>query len=708
MPFEKVIFDATLSITIATVLREAKESLGAATRALRREEIFPRPESPVHTERLPTIPDYELIRQIGGGAYGEVWLGRSRATSAFRAIKIVRRRTFEEDRPFEREFEGLQRFEAISREHASQLALFHVGRNDNGGYFYCVMELADAMGAAEGKSAGDVVNGTDAEPGLSSAHSSSFDPSCYSPRTLRAELVRGRLPVEKVVELGLALTEALGHLHDHALVHRDVKPSNVIFVHGRPKLADVGLVTRTSDACSIVGTEGYLPPEGPGTPAADLFALGKVLFEAATGLDRRQFPQLPQDLREWPDAKVMFELNEVVLKACAAAAPERYHRAEEMRAELALIGRGVSIKRKRLNAARGSLGTKVALGTGLMLLMMAVLLVNRSAERQQLYANTEANKLYSHAVYHLQKSTPEDFREAFTNLREAIDLDPKSLKAHYGLFEIYWCDGGRAFPPKFNYQANLRWLADQLRGIDPNSAEYHVVNSYVEWLAWHFDRALQEIDLAIAREPSFARARALKGFYLLHTWGDTQRAREAYEAAERIDYNDLFTQIQFGHLAYFQRDFKQAIVQYQKAIDLERQNELARTWLGRAYEAAGQYAKALDEYQTAALLVGGDTAGIIARYAELKESLRRGGAPCWRQTELDFLKRASSTNYYRMAQLCAELSLTSEVMPYLQQAYQNHSTFMGWLLFDPTWDRWRHDPQFQRIMDKVGFPVSSL
>src|SRR5262245_53682756 len=90
----------------------------------------------------PIIPDHELLRRIGRGAYGEVWLARN-VMGAWRAVKIVWRERFESGRPFDREFEGIRKFEPVSHRHDSQVDILHVGRNDDAGYFYYVMELAD-------------------------------------------------------------------------------------------------------------------------------------------------------------------------------------------------------------------------------------------------------------------------------------------------------------------------------------------------------------------------------------------------------------------------------------------------------------------------------------------------------------------------------------------------------------------------------------
>ncbi len=268
------------------------------------------------------IPDHTLIRRVGKGSYGEVWLARN-VLGVYRAVKIIHRGSFDDDRPFEREFAGMQHFEPVSRSHESQLNILQVGRGPD--CFYYVMELADDMGRG-----------------------AAIDEASYTPRNLRSELLlRGRLPVDECVRLGLALTTALENLHRHGLVHRDIKPSNIVFVNGIPKLADIGLVALAESTMSFVGTEGYLPPEGPGTVQADLFSLGKVLYEISTGRDRQQFPELPTGITELPDRAALAELNEVLLRACAPDAKQRYESAAEMHADLALLQSGKSVARMR-------------------------------------------------------------------------------------------------------------------------------------------------------------------------------------------------------------------------------------------------------------------------------------------------------------------------------------------------------------------------
>src|SRR2546426_71347 len=88
----------------------------------------------------PAVPDHELLRRIGEGSYGEVWLARNKLDT-LRAAKVVYRRTFEDARPFEREFRGIQKFEPISRSHDGLVDILQVGGTEE--YFYYVMELAD-------------------------------------------------------------------------------------------------------------------------------------------------------------------------------------------------------------------------------------------------------------------------------------------------------------------------------------------------------------------------------------------------------------------------------------------------------------------------------------------------------------------------------------------------------------------------------------
>jgi hypothetical protein len=331
----------------------------------------------------PEIPDHTLVRRIGDGSYGEVWLARN-VVGSYRAVKIVYRDSFRDERPYQREFDGIQRFEPISRSSEGFVHILQIGRNDAAGCFYYVMELADDVATepatAENRESGNAKRPGQSDKGSTTTRSARFqsrlsNPDTYIPRTLAETRSRSvRLPASECVELGLSLTRALAHLHAHGLLHRDIKPSNIIFVHGAPKLADIGLVAETAEAESFVGTEGFIPPEGPNSAQADIYSLGKVLYEIAMGRDRHDFPDPFSGLWETAEAETLLELNAVILKACATDRRERYGSAEEMEADLALIQSGRSVRRRR--ALRSRL-RRLAMVTGaIALLALAALGMN--------------------------------------------------------------------------------------------------------------------------------------------------------------------------------------------------------------------------------------------------------------------------------------------------------------------------------------------
>jgi serine/threonine protein kinase len=291
--------------------------------------------STVSSPAPPPIPDHELVRRIGAGSYGEVWMARS-VTGALRAVKIVYRRSFASDRPYAREFDGILKFEPISRTHPGLVSILHVGRNEATGCFYYLMELAD-----------DLERGT------------SIDPMEYVPRTLDALLRHGPIPVADCVALAIALTDSVRHIHQHGLVHRDIKPANIIFIQDLPKLADIGLVTGAGQNATFVGTEGYIPPEGPGLPPADLFSLGKVIYQMGTGLACDQFPDLPDQGPAESDPIQFALLNSVILKACEPDLTRRFHSAADLHEALLAVQRNAPLPAEQPAPQRIQMGHRV-------------------------------------------------------------------------------------------------------------------------------------------------------------------------------------------------------------------------------------------------------------------------------------------------------------------------------------------------------------
>ena len=496
---------------------------------------------------LPQIPDHKLLRCIGRGAYGEVWLARS-VMGTYRAVKIIWRKSFDSDRPFEREFAGIQKFEPVSRSHDGLVDILHVGRNDEAGYFFYVMELAD-----------DVRTGAQ------------IDPVGYEAKTLQREITeRGRLPVQECLRISLCLTSGLGYLHEQGLVHRDIKPSNIIFVKGAPKLADIGLVCGTEGTQTHVGTEGYIPPEGSGTPQADLYSLGKVFYEMGTGKRREQFPDLPTDLRGNAESGALLEFNEVLLKACAADVRQRYQTARDLETDLALLEMGRSVRAKRAGQQRWA-RTKVtaAVASVIALGLVSVLVVQRqfsngaSGRKAQAYLQN-ARIIAGRSSSHLEgkRNNP----RVIELLEKAVTLDPGSAEAHAELALAYTIRLFVFAPEEKNLQEKAYLAMERAMSLNPRLPTAYLARGRLKWTPFHHfphADAIDDFTHALALDPNLAEALHYRGLVYIH----------------------------IGLLEEGMQDFT-------RAVALNPANNGAHYRIGETYLWGCEYQKALDKIET--------------------------------------------------------------------------------------------------------------
>jgi eukaryotic-like serine/threonine-protein kinase len=271
---------------------------------------------------------YRIVRKLGAGGMANVYLAEDEDLGRRVAIKILNDRYANDDLFIER----------FRREAKSAAALSHPNivsvydRGEAEGTYYIAMEVI------EGRSLKELI------------------------------MTRGPLPIAQALAYTHEMLEALRFAHRHGIIHRDIKPHNIL-IGERLKVTDFGIAragaSQMTEAGSIMGTAQYLSPEqargAPVTASSDLYSVGIVLYEMLTGKvpftgdsaieiamkHLNEAPKPPSKIRpEIPE-----DLDQVVLRALSKNPEDRYQTAEEFSEDLHRVEAGLPLAPETADAA---------------------------------------------------------------------------------------------------------------------------------------------------------------------------------------------------------------------------------------------------------------------------------------------------------------------------------------------------------------------
>ncbi|MEO7539305.1 MAG: protein kinase [Pyrinomonadaceae bacterium] len=256
---------------------------------------------------------YEIVRKIGGGGMGAVYLALDNNLGGVeRAVKEMVQSNIEEDQ-HTKAIEDFKRESTIlsSLDHPSIPAIYDYFFDANEGRFYLVMKYI---------AGGDLAARLRSTPG-------------------------GRIDEQTVTEWSLQLAEVLSYLHNlpSTVVYRDLKPSNIMIdgKSGRLMLIDFGIarsINQEEKGVTAVGTMGYAPPElfsGQVEPRSDIYSLGATMFHLLTGADPQNNPLLIFDFQKNPrprqiNPRLSDQMERILMRCVEYSAESRFDTAEEL------------------------------------------------------------------------------------------------------------------------------------------------------------------------------------------------------------------------------------------------------------------------------------------------------------------------------------------------------------------------------------------
>jgi tetratricopeptide (TPR) repeat protein/tRNA A-37 threonylcarbamoyl transferase component Bud32 len=525
--------------------------------------------------------------------------------------------------------------------------------------------------------------------------------------TLGNRMRRGPLSLREIVDVGKQVTSALKEAHKRGIVHRDIKPGNIMInPSGLVKVLDFGLAKSferepddatevvVSQANAVAGTTPYMSPEQllgePLDGRSDIFSLGVVLYELASGhrpFDRRTVAAtINAILVEEPEPishPEFADLQPVVDRALAKSLRHRFPDASAMHEALGAMADGqrsatrVSVRapdeRTHSAAVRSSASSDS----------------DPAAERTYLRGRAMWNKRNADAV-----------RSAIALFQETIELDPTHANAYTGLADAYLMLAFlQVIPPK-GMIGKARAASLKAIELAPERAEPHASLGYLAGMfEWDWTTAQRELKEAMRIGPSYALAPHWYSMLAM-----TRSPEEALEYARKAHEIDPLTPIihaGIGVVHHYRGELHDAARLFAQVIDTNPSFGPAHYYLGLTFEQLGAYEKAVASFEIAdammarsTLLLGalGHCHAVAGRVELAREILAR------------LEKQAEERYISPFAVMLIHLGIgdTDEVLRWLERALDDRSAGLWVIPVDRRFDEIRNEPRFDRLVQQSG------
>ncbi|HEX6572856.1 MAG TPA: protein kinase, partial [Steroidobacteraceae bacterium] len=629
-----------------------------------------------------SIGSYELVRTLGAGGMGDVFLARDGRLARNVALKVLRRDASNPDWMAAFHHEALA---ASALNHPNILTVYEIG--EQAGTSFIAAEYVDGI-------------------------------------TLRERLTQGSIPLPDMLDIALQIAEGLAAAHEAGVVHRDIKPDNVMLrADGLVKILDFGIATRTGPdgppapaGCMgadgmVIGTSGYMSPEqrqGLDVDArTDVWALGIVMYEMSTG-------RLPASAAAADLSHLPAELVRIIIRAMSRERDDRYATGRELARDLLLVrdtvadpsgSRSVGWRavRRRGAGVRSQLRFAVA---ALMFLAATASLVALAARSRGANASSHesrdpaAYQLYAKGRYHVERRTPEDLRKGVAYLREAVTVDPTYASAYAKLADAHILLAmTRDVAPKDSFP-HARAAAEHALAIDPGLAEARVSMGIIKfWYDWDWSGAEAEFRRAMEAARPEPAARVFYG-HLLSNLGDHTRATQELRRALDDQPYSPFANAIFAQALYYEGRYDAAIAHLHKTLELDPSLWLTHNILGRAYAWKGMPREGLLELDKATALGGSLIVRATAGYT-LAISGKRDEA----RAILDELTTRATQGYVppsNLALVHLGLGERDAALDRLEEAVEARDLLLTFLGVEPRWAQLAGDPRFTAVLSKVG------